>query len=141
MTSLIEILISLLSSIIGVSTSVLKPLFLKSKLLKEEKKTTQILSDKVDRLTTSLKESSELMIEIETEFANQKALAEKWAEEANTSQIIASMNQKEIDAVTKIFGGQLEKENKKSSRQSLIWNIVFGVIGLLGGYLISKFLL
>lgn len=90
--NIVEILISLLSSIIGVSTSVLKPLFLKSKILSEDKKNAQILSYKIEQLTTSLKKSSELMLEIEAEFSNQKELAEKWAEEANMSQIVASMN-------------------------------------------------
>ena len=36
------------------------------------------------------------MIEIEAEFDRQKKLAEKWKEEAATSQIIAAMNQDEI---------------------------------------------
>ncbi|MCL2592304.1 MAG: hypothetical protein FWD82_02945 [Defluviitaleaceae bacterium] len=89
----------------------------------------------------SLKKSSELMYEIEIEFSKQKELAEKWKEEASTSQIIAQLNQEEVEAVTKIFGGQVEKVHKKSGRMSLLWNIIFCLIGLVGGYLISRFLI
>ena len=81
------------------------------------------------------------MQEIELEFEKQKELATKWKEQADTSKVIASMNQQEIEAVSKLFGGQLEKENKKSNRQSLIQNALFCIIGLVGGYLISRFLL
>ena len=137
----IDILISILSSLIGVSEFVLTDLFKKHRILREDKKQTQALSSKIERLTNSLKESSELMQEIELEFEKQKELATKWKEQADTSKVIASMNQQEIEAVSKLFGGQLEKENKKSNRQSLIQNALFCIIGLVGGYLISRFLL
>ena len=137
----IDILISILSSLIGVSEFVLTDLFKKHRILREDKKQTQALSSKIERLTNSLKESSELMQEIELEFEKQKELATRWKEQADTSKVIASMNQQEIEAVSKLFGGQLEKENKKSNRQSLIQNALFCIIGLVGGYLISRFLL
>ena len=137
----IEILISILASRIGVSEFVLTDLFKKHRILREDKKQTQALSSKIEKLTNSLKESSELMQEIELEFEKQKELATKWKEQADTSKVIASMNQQEIEAVSKLFGGQLEKENKKSNRQSLIQNALFCIIGLVGGYLISRFLL
>lgn len=80
------------------------------------------------------------MAEIEEEFERQKKLAEEWKEQEATSKIIASMNQDEIDAVAKIFGGQLEKEAKKSGRSAIIQNIIFCILGIIGGYLISKIL-
>ena len=80
------------------------------------------------------------MAEIEEEFERQKKLAEEWKEQETTSKIIASMNQDEIDAVAKIFGGQLEKEAKKSGRSAIIQNIIFCILGIIGGYLISKIL-
>ena len=52
------------------------------------------------------------MAEIEEEFKKQK-IVEEWKEQEATSKIIASMNQEEINAIAKIFGGQLEKEIKK----------------------------
>ena len=138
---LTDVLISILASLVGVSTSVLKPLFEKFKLLKQDQEHAKNLSDKITELTESLSKSAQLMAEIETEFAKQKDLAEKWKSEAETSQIIASLNQQEVEAVTKIFGKKLEKENKKSGRASILWSAFFCVSGLVGGFLLSKFFL
>lgn len=136
-----DILITMLSSLIGVRVSLITQLLKKADLLNQDKENAELLTDKIEELTVSLRKSSKLMSEIEIEFAKQKELANKWKEEATTSQIIASLNENEVAAVSKIFGGQLEKENKKSGRWSLFWNIVFCLIGLIGGYFISKFLL
>lgn len=81
-----------------------------------------------------------LMAEIESEFQQQKELAEKWSKEAETSQIIASLSEKEVEAVTKLFGGVLKEDEKKSSKKSW-WNLFFCLLGILGGYLVSKYLL
>ena len=110
----------------------------KSKLVASEKKQQEILSAKIEKLTQSLHESSQLMIEIEAEFDRQKKLAEKWKEEAATSQVIATMNQDELDAVAKLLGSQLEKENKKSGRQSWWWSLFFCILGIVGGYIIAR---
>ena len=91
-------------------------------------------------LTNSLQETSMLMADIEMEFQQKKELAEKWSEQAETSQIIASMSKKEVEAVSKIFGGILEDEEKKSNKISWWWNLFFCVLGIVGGYLVSKIL-
>ncbi len=140
---MIELLISIasafLSSLLGVNHSALKDIYKKINLLSHDKKHQEILSMKIEKLTENLHNSSELMMEIEKEFAMQKELAQKWEEEAKTSQIVASMKQEEIEAISKLFGGQLEKENKKSSYKSFIWNVVFCIVGIIGGYITSKY--
>lgn len=135
-----SIMINIASSILGVSEDFFKILFEKKKILKSEKKQQEILSEKINKLTVSLHESSQLMNEIEEEFEKQKELAKIWEEKANTSKVIAEMHQEEIDAVSKILSKQLKTESKKSDKKAFIWNVVFCVIGILGGYLISKFL-
>ncbi len=144
LTELLEavasIMINIASSILGVSEDFFKILFEKKKILKSEKKQQEILSEKINKLTVSLHESSQLMNEIEEEFEKQKELAKIWEEKANTSKVIAEMHQEEIDAVSKILSKQLKTESKKSDKKAFIWNVVFCVIGILGGYLISKFL-
>lgn len=144
LTELLEavasIMINIASSILGVSEDFIKILFEKKKILKSEKKQQEILSEKINKLTVSLHESSQLMNEIEEEFEKQKELAKIWEEKANTSKVIAEMHQEEIDAVSKILSKQLKTESKKSDKKAFIWNVVFCVIGILGGYLISKFL-
>ena len=137
--TMISFLSTLLSAFTGVSVSVIELFYKKRKLLANEKKQQDILSQKIDKLTQSLHESSQLMTEIEAEFDRQKKLAEKWKEEAATSQVIAALNQDEIDAVTKLLGRQLEKESKKSGRQSWWWSLFFCILGIVGGYVIARF--
>ena len=135
---MITVLSTLLSSFTGVSVSVIELFYKKRKLLANEKKQQEILSEKIEKLTQSLHESSQLMIEIEAEFDRQKKMAEKWKEEAATSQVIAAMNQNEIDAVTKLLGNQIEKESKKSGRQSWWWSLFFCLLGIVGGYILAR---
>lgn len=136
-----EILITLASAVIGVNSSKLKELFRKTRIAQDTKKQQQVLSEKIERLTESLHQSSVLMTEIEEEFEKQKLLAVKWQEEADTAKILAEMHQEEIAAISKVLGVQLAKEGKKSDRKALFWNIVFCVVGIVGGYLVSKFFL
>lgn len=138
--ALIAALTSLIAGMTGVSQVFIELFYRKKEILKKDKKQQEILSNKIAKLTDSLHESSVLMAEIEEEFERQKKLAEEWKEQEATSKIIASMNQDEIDAVAKIFGGQLEKEAKKSGRSAIIQNIIFCILGIIGGYLISKIL-
>lgn len=135
------ILLAILESLVGVTPKTLKLLFEKAKLLKQDEKNAELLAIKINELAVSLHKSSELMSEIEVEFANQKKLADKWAEEASISQNIASLNEEEVTAVSKILDKQLKKESKIADRRSLFLSILFCLVGLLGGYLISKYLL
>lgn len=138
---LIDIFSNILSGLTGVSDVIIELFFTKKKILKEEKKKQEALSQKLEKLTRNLHETAELMAEIEIEFEQQKELAEKWKKEAETSQLIAAMSEKEIEAVTRVFGGVLENGEKKSSKKSWWWNLFFCLLGILGGYLVSKFLL
>jgi len=135
-----DIMLNIASSIYGVSEEVVNALFKKRYIVNEEKKHQEVLSEKITRLTNSLHESSQLINEIEEELIKQKRLAEEWEEKADTSKIIVDMHQAEIDAVSKILRNQLKSENKASDKKTLIWNIVFCIAGILGGYLISKLL-
>lgn len=136
----IAFLSTLLSSFTGISDSVIEAFFRKKNILENEKKQQEILSCKIEELTRLLHDSSRLMSEIEAEFERQKQLAAKWQEEATTSQIIASMNQEEVDAVTKLFGNQLVKESKITGRQSWWWSLFFCLLGIAGGYIVGRFL-
>lgn len=139
-----EILINafsiILSALTGVSDTFIEVFFRKEKILKDEKKSQETLSNKLEKLTNNLHETSVLMEEIEKEFQQQKELAEKWNKEAETSKIIASMNEKEVEAVTKIFGGVLKEDEKKSSKKNWWWNLFFCILGIVGGYIVSKYI-
>lgn len=134
-----EVLTSLASAIIGVNSIVFKELFRKTRIARDTKKQQQVLSDKIERLTESLHQSSVLMTEIEQEFEKQKTLAVKWQEEADTAKALAEMHQEEIAAISKVLGVQLEKESRKADKKAFLWNVAFCLIGILGGYLVTKF--
>ena len=136
----VEVLLSVAASMSGVSNVIVELFFKKKQLLKYEKKKQDSLAKKIEMLTNNLQETSILMADIEMEFQQKKELAEKWSEQAETSQIIASMSKKEVEAVSKIFGGILEDEEKKSNKISWWWNLFFCVLGIVGGYLVSKIL-
>lgn len=138
---LASIMINTASGILGISEDLIKNLFKKKQIANSEKKQQEILSEKIRRLTSSLQESSQLMNEIEEEFQKQKELAKEWEKKADMSRTIAAMHQEEIDAVSKLLSKQLRSEGKKSDRKSFVWNIVFCIIGIIGGYLTSKYLL
>ncbi len=137
---LINALSMVLSALTGVSDTFIELFFRKEKILKDEKKSQETLSNKLEKLTNNLHETSVLMEEIEKEFQQQKELAEKWNKEAETSKIIASMNEKEVEAVTKIFGGVLKEDEKKSSKKNWWWNLFFCILGIVGGYIVSKYI-
>lgn len=136
--TVIAVLSVILSGLIGVNVNIIEIFLKKRKIHEHEKKYQEILSKKIEKLTQSLHESSQLMTEIEAEFDRQKQLAEKWKNEAEISQVVAAMNQEEIDAVTKLFGSQIAKENKKSGRQSWWWSLFFCLLGIVGGYIIAR---
>ena len=124
---IIEVLSSLMSGLTGVSDTFIELFFRKKQILKEDKKTQETLSKKLEKLTDNLHETSVLMAEIETEFQQQKELAEKWSKEAETSQIIASMSEKEVEAVTKILAACLKKmkRNQVENRGGGIFSFAF----------------
>ena len=138
---LIEVLSGIMSSLTGISDTFIELFFRKKQILKDEKRAQETLSKKLEKLTKNLHETSELMAEIELEFQQQKELAEKWSKEAETSKLIAAMSEKEVEAVTKLFGGVLKEDEKKSGKKSWWWNLFFCLLGIWGGYLVSKYLL
>lgn len=141
MELIISLLTGILSAILPVPYKTLRELFKKHQLLKDDAKRHELLANQIEELSASLRKSAELMGEIEIEFQRQKQQAEKWNEEAKTSKLIAAMSQEEVEAVSKLFGKQIDKSTKSSNRSALIWNIVFCIVGLIGGYLISRYLI
>ena len=107
--ALVEVLSSLLSGLTGVGVGIIELFFQKKQILENEKRHQEILSNKIEKLTASLHESSQLMTEIEAEFEKQKQLAEKWQKQAATSQLIASLRKK-LKQLAKFLEGNLKKK-------------------------------
>jgi len=109
----------------------------KIKLQRKYQQNPEALSLKINELTDSLKKSSELMSNIETEFIRQKEYTLKLQEEAETSQLISSLKKEEVEAVNRVIANTVEKSGRKSSRISVVWSAVFCLIGLFGGILLQ----
>ena len=127
--------------LLGSDYELFRSTMIKIKKQKEYQKNPEALSLKISELSDSLKKSSELMSDIEVEFIKQKEFTKRLKEEAETSQLIASLNREEVDAVNRIFSSTVKKEGRKSSNISVAWNAFFCLIGLVGGYFITKYLL
>ena len=113
----------------------------KNKLLNMDIENQKNIADKIQQLSDSLEKSSELMKEIESDFEQQRILAEKWKDEAETYQSIAQLNQDEVNAVRKIFGQQINLENRRNIRFSIFLGALFCIIGIVGGLLLSALIL
>ena len=128
---------ALYSALLGPDYDILRLFLIDIKKQREFQRNPEALSIKIDELTNSLRKSSELMSDIEAEFIKQKDFAMKLKEEAETSQLIASMKREEVDAVNRIFSSTVKNEGRKSSRISVVWSAVFCIIGLFGGILLQ----
>jgi len=139
--TLVSILAEMLSSYIPMSKKSIITLMEKNKLLNMDIENQKNIADKIQQLSDSLEKSSELMKEIESDFEQQRILAEKWKDEAETYQSIAQLNQDEVNAVRKIFGQQINLENRRSIRFSIFLGALFCIIGIVGGFLLSALIL
>jgi uncharacterized protein with ParB-like and HNH nuclease domain len=111
----------------------------KFKRQKEYQNNPDALSIKIIELTNSFKKSAELMNEVEVQFAKQKEVAMKLKEEAETNQVIASLNKKEVEAINRIISATVKGEGKKATRVTIVSSAIFCIIGLVGGLLIQNF--
>ena len=135
--ALVSILADMLSLYVPISKKTVIEMLEKNKLLDMDIANQKSINEKIEQLASSLHKSSELMQEIEHEFMQQRIIAEKWKDEAETYQSIAQLNQNEVEAVRKIFGQHVSAESKKSYRLSILWGAIFCIIGVIGGFLLS----
>jgi uncharacterized protein with ParB-like and HNH nuclease domain len=129
----------LISIVFGQDYEILKSVIDKFKRQKEYQNNPDALSIKIIELTNSFKKSAELMNEVEVQFAKQKEVAMKLKEEAETNQVIASLNKKEVEAINRIISATVKGEGKKATRVTIVSSAIFCIIGLVGGLLIQNF--
>ena len=61
-------------------------------------------------------------------------------QEAEISQQITSMNQKQVDALNQLLESTLNKQEKKSFPKTLMWNLFFCILSAILGFVLGKFL-
>lgn len=95
-TAILEVLISIISSFLGVSLKDIK-----TSLNKENLKTSEnnVISESIDSVSMNLQNSKQIIENALLEMEKQKKLFEQMKQEAEISQQITSMNQEQVEAL------------------------------------------
>ncbi|MEJ8743510.1 hypothetical protein WKT07_08670 [Mediterraneibacter sp. HCN-7094] len=136
-TAILEIIVSIISSFLGVNLREIK------KILNKEndkiRENTEI-SESIDVVSKNLADSKEIIEDALIEIEKQKKLFEQMKQEAEISQQITSMNQKQVDALNQLLESTLNKQEKKSFPKTLMWNLFFCILSAILGFVLGKFL-
>ena len=136
-TAILEVLISIISSFLGVSLKDIK-----TSLNKENLKTLEnnVISVSIDSVSKNLQDSKEIIENALLEMEKQKKLFEQMKQEAEISQQITSMNQEQVEALNKLLENTLNKQEKKAFPKTFLWNVFFCLLSVILGYILGKLL-
>jgi hypothetical protein len=112
------------NAIVGSVSSILL-----ERLSREKKSKKESVEERINKLTYSLRESSALVGQIESEIQERSALVQKLKNDAETYEQIAKLKASEVEAVAQLFRGELKKEGQRSFWQSVGMNFLFYVLG------------
>lgn len=98
--------------------------FLQKNIKKEE-----TLEDRINKLTSALRESSHLVTEVEEEIQARQKLVSALQKDAEKYQKLISLNQEQVDAVAQLLQGELRKEGNKSFWKGLAVKLLFFLMG------------
>ena len=136
-TAILEVLISVISSFLGVDLKAIK-----ASLNKEKLKTSEdnVISENSDYVSKNLQNSKEIIENALLEMEKQKKLFEQMKQEAEISQQITSMNQEQVEALNKLLENTLNKQEKKAFPKTFLWNLFFCLLSTILGYILGKLL-
>ena len=104
-----------------------------------QKPNQQSLEERIKVLTTSLNTAASTITQIEEEIAARQKLVERLKTDADTAQSIATLNQKQAEAIAQSLRGQLEQKDKEGWWSSLAQNVFFALLGAAFGELLRLF--
>jgi len=87
------------------------------------------LENKLNDLSTSMKNSARLVQEVSAELEVRAATAERLKEEAATAEALAEMNKAQADAVRKLVNSEMGAASRKIRRDAIrigVLSFVFG---------------
>ena len=136
-TAILEVLISVISSFLGVNLKDIK-----ASLNKENLKTSEdnVISVSIDSVSKNLQDSKEIIENALLEIEKQKKLFEQMKQEAEISQQITTMNQEQVNALNTLLENTLNKQEKKTIPKTLLWNLFFCLLSAILGYILGKLL-
>lgn len=136
-TVILEVLISVMSSLLGVNLKDIR-----TGLNKENLKTSEniVISESIDSVSKNLQNSKEIIENALLEMEKQKKLFEQMKQEAEISQQITAMNQEQVNALNTLLEITLDKQEKKTFPKTLLWNLFFCLLSAILGYILGKLL-
>lgn len=119
--------IELVIPLIGVATSVIASGIFD--VFSKKNKKEETLEDRINKLTSALKESSHLVSQVESEIQSRQLLVKELQDDAERYEKLVSLNQNQVDAVAQVLQGELRKEGKSSFWKGVAVNFVFFILG------------
>ena len=107
-------------------------------LIEKKGKKAETLEDRINKLTTALKESSRLVTEVETEIQSRQHLVSELHKDAEKYQRLISLNQDQVDSVAQLLQGELRKEGNISFWKGVVVNFVFFIMGAALSWYLAK---
>ncbi len=134
---LIDIYVSMISSILGVSLKDIRKVLRKEKLKNEGKSE---ISDSIDVVSKNLEESKIIIEEALLEMEKQKEIFAQMKKEAEISQQVSSMNKEQVTALNELLQNTLDKQERQSFPKNQLWNLFFCIFSAVLGFLLGKYL-
>ena len=133
---ILELYISVISSVLGINLKDIKKVINKGKLKDAGKLE---ISESIDDVSKKLEDSKEIIETALLEIEKQKELFIQMKKEAEISQQISSMNQEQVTALNEILKNTLDKQEKKSFPKNLLWNLFFCVLSAVLGFVLGRY--
>jgi len=87
------------------------------------------LDDRINKLTSALRNSSKLIAEVEDEIDSRHKLVKELQRDAESYQKLVELNKDQVDAVAQLLQGELRKENRGAFWKGIGANFVFFLLG------------
>jgi t-SNARE complex subunit (syntaxin) len=129
---------SIVAIAFGLGSAILQRV-LQSLLEKKEQSrgTKETIEERINKLTSSLQESTNLIAEVEAEIFERSALVEKLKKDAETYEQVVKLKGPEVEAVAQLLRGELKKEGSRSFWKGVAVNFLFFVLGLIASVLLN----
>ncbi|MCP3703678.1 MAG: hypothetical protein GY954_12220 [Alteromonas sp.] len=124
MSIIVEIsTIAAISGVIGAISSFIAALAQRKKTKEDD------LESKINRLTSALSDSANLINHIQGEIESRHKLVEKLKADHEHYENLVKLKESEVEAVAQLLRGELQKESKNSFIKSIAANFIFFVLG------------
>ena len=97
----------------------------------------ETVQDRIQKLTTSLREAAELISNVESEIKGRSALADKLQSDVETYNKIVQLKKPEVEAVAQLLREELKREGKRSFWKGFAMNFVYFLLGAITAVIIT----